>query len=355
VVRDFHFTVSKRHGFKFMDKAWQRAFRYAYTKWLEHIRALGLTYDEFCVQVWDEATGGDVQYVVEGGKLLRELDPKVRLVMDGAQSVEEVRRMNPVIDVWIPHLNSLENPKTGKALLAEYKRLGEPVYTYTCSTFMKALSPYTYYRLKPWQAARLGLDGVFYWDYSSWRGDPWDDFDGPIADCGAVYDSTTGPITSRRWEASREGIEDWQLMRLMERLAAQDPMAKPVVRRLIDESLDAVLTQKHRHELADAYRLRLIKAAVELAQSDPLEARDVTEATKDLALNVVFKTNRPTSGTLLHRIVGSNVWESTSLKKGTAHAAAVALPKFAKADWVAVLWDDLGRVTSVRSQSLQDR
>ncbi|MBN2562105.1 MAG: DUF4091 domain-containing protein [Phycisphaerae bacterium] len=355
IIRDFQMKVSKRYGWTFMDEAWVRAFRWAYGKWLAHLKDLGLGYDEFCVQVWDEATGENVRYVVEGGKLLREIDPKVRLVMDGAQSVEEVRRMDPVIDVWVPHLNKLLIPKVGAALLAEYRKTGKPIYTYTCSVNMKALPPYTYHRLKPWYAARLGLDGVFYWDYSSWRGDPWDDFDGPIADCGAVYDGASGPITSRRWEASREGIEDWQIIRLLGRLADTPGHNAPPAtkaRKLIDEALDRVLSKKDQRELANEYRIRLIDAAVALAERDPFKVLGADEATKDRAMTVTFKLNRPGAGKLIYRAVGETVWRVNEFAETTEGSVRATLPPFCRGEWMLIAWDRLGRVAVHRKNDV---
>ncbi len=347
VIRGFDRRVAKRHGYEFMDAAWVRAFRHTYTTWLAHLEALGLGYEAFCVQVWDEATGEHTPHVVEGGKLLRQIDPKVRLVMDGAQSVKEVQAMDPYIDVWIPHLRCLLRPKVGPKLLAQYRKTGEPIYTYTCSVNMKSLSAYTYHRLKPWQAARLGLDGVFYWAYNSWRGDPWNDFDGPIADCGAIYDGVDGPITSRRWEASREGIEDWQIMRLFERLARGDPAATARARKQIDEALDTVLTHKDRRELANQCRLELIRAAVDQARSDPLRISGTAETMNGRDLTVTFTTNRPARGKLLYCVIGEKRWQSVEFTEATNHAAKVSLPPLSRAQWVILAWDAAGRVATV--------
>ena len=344
IIRDFHRRASKLYGYRFMDSAWVRAFRYAYGEWLRHLKALGLRYDEFCVQVWDEATGANVDYVVEGGKLLREIDPKVRLVMDGAQSLEEVKRIDPYIDVWVPHLTTLlYRDETGE-LLKYYKQTGEPVYCYTCSTFMKARSPYSYHRLKPWQAASLGLDGTFYWAYNSWRGDPWNDFDGPIADCGVVYPGADGPITSRRWEASREGIEDWQIIRLLERLGGQADDRGEAIRKIIDRAIEQVRVEPTEVGRADRYRLELIAAATEMAQANPLRITDIEQVTKGRRLSVSFATNRPASGKLLHRLVGTDTWRDVALPRGSKHQAHVGLPPEAQADWIALMWDEVGRV-----------
>lgn len=350
IIRGFWRYANGRKGWDFLSEPWVRAFRHTYTKWLEHLKALGLDYDDFCVQIWDEATGENVDYVVEGGKLLRKIDPKVRFVMDGAQSVEEVRRMDPYIDVWVPHLHTLKRPKVGAKLLDVYRSLGEPVYTYTCSTNMKSLSPYTYHRLKPWEAANLRLDGVFYWDYNSWRGDPWNDFDGPIADCGTVYDGAEGPITSRRWEASREGIEDWQILRLLEDLAAGDEARSRAARRLRDETIRKVLTNKDDRDLADASRITLIDAALALAKNDPLNIGDAKCEQVGRRLTVDFQTNRPATGLLLFRPKGAQRWDRSSVTQG-AHTVRTTLPPMVGADWILLLWDELGRVATTMGSS----
>jgi len=341
-IRDFRQHVQRKYDWQYLDETWVKAFTWAYTQWLERLKAHGLGYDEFAVQVWDEATGRDAKLAVEGAKLLRAIDPKVRLTMDGAQSVEEVRAMDPYIDVWVPHLHSLENPKSGPALLEQYLSLGEPVYTYTCSTHMKSLSAYTYHRLKPWQAARLGVEGVFYWDYNSWRGDPWNDFDGPIADCGAVYDGADGPVTTRRWEGSREGIEDWQIMRLLERLSGGEGKA------LIDAAIDAVLNNKDQPDLADEWRIELVRAAASYAKSDPLVISDLAQSRQKQGLLVTFKTNRAASGKLLYRIIGESVWHAAALPEAAEHRMIAPLQRLAQAECVVVVWDDLGRVATAR-------
>ena len=348
IIRDFYQLVERKYGWEYLDETWVKAFRWAYGQWIEHLKGLGLRYDEFCVQLWDEATGPQGKEAIQGGKLLRELDPNLRLVMDGVQTAEEVKAMDPYIDVWIPHLSALEKSTSGPALVELYKSLGEPVYCYTCSTFMKALSPYIYHRLKPWQAARLGLDGVCYWDYNSWRGDPWNDFDGPIADCGAIYNGAEGPVTSRRWEASREGIEDWQIMRLLEGLAAGNGMSTAEARTLIDEALDTVLTHKDQPDLAHQCRLRLLQAAVSLAQARPLEVLDVTEVIQDRNLVVAFATNWSARGKLLYRIIGEKEWQTVEFPHGTRHKVTVTLPVFAQAEWVVLAWDAYGRVAAAR-------
>ena len=348
IIRDFHRTVSSKYGWAFRDPAWDRAFRYTYTRWLDHLKALGLRYEDYCVQVWDEATGPNVDYVVEGGKLLREIDPKVRLVMDGAQSLAEVKRIDPYIDVWVPHLTKLKHAKDRVELLRYYLASGEPVYSYSCSTFMKARPAYAYHRCKPWQAASFGVNGTFYWAYNSWRGDPWNDFDGPIADCGVIYPGEGGPIDSRRWEGTREGIEDWQIMRLLKGLAEGRSQEAQPARELIGRGIEQVLAEPTDVGRAQTFRLEFIEAAQRLAAADTLRITQASETAEGRQFTVTLKTSRPAAGRLLYRVLGTGEWLSVSLPRATDHRAAVALPPVAGAEWIALVWDDLGRVAYQR-------
>jgi hypothetical protein len=69
-------------------------------------------------------------------------------------------------------------------------------------------------------AFRHGGTGIGYWCYNL-GGDPWGRID---AEYMLVYPGRTKPITSRRWEAVREGIEDYRILgALKKRLSATGP------------------------------------------------------------------------------------------------------------------------------------
>ena len=350
LVESFNTAVKAKYGFAFRSPAWDRAFRYSYARWLDHLKALGFTYDDFIVQVWDEALREEIDFAIGGCRLMREIDPHVKLVMDGSQSMKDIERLDPYIDVWIPHMGVLEKRKDAPELLHFYQTTKEPAYGYTCSINMKSLPVYDYYRLKPWYAAAFKLDGVFYWAYNSWRGDPWNDFDGPreasgtfYADCGAVYPGIHTPITSRRWEASREGIEDWQIIRRVQALAkaaGKSGEIEPVLARDIQK----VLSHPDSLTFADGLRERFIKLALPLAEQDPLHILQPRGKEQAGKLTVTFQTNRKAAAKLLYRLVGANEWISKELPMSENQQATVVLPPAAHAEWMILAWDKLGRV-----------
>ncbi|MDI6783435.1 MAG: DUF4091 domain-containing protein [bacterium] len=226
VVREFDRWAAKKNNWEYMSEPWKKAFATWLKLWVNHLLELGLDYSDFSMQIWDEATGEPAKKVAEVGPFLRSIDPKIRWVMNGAQDLEEAKQMNPYVDIWIPHLDSLMKSSEKEKLVAFYKSTGKPIWSYTCRVNMTSQPVLDYYRLKPWYVYQLGFDGVCFWAYDSWRGDPWSDFDavgeeGYYSDNGVVYSGDQGPIPSRRWEAYREGLQDYQYLYMLEQLVKQ--------------------------------------------------------------------------------------------------------------------------------------
>src|SRR5581483_7530303 len=92
-----------------------------------------------------------------------------------------------------------------------------------------------YYRLKPWVAFQLGMNGGGYWVYS---GEDWWFPDPLRSEYGTVYLTDRGAVTTERWEASRVGIEDYELLRMVREAAqrAASPKGQAALK-LLDEAV----------------------------------------------------------------------------------------------------------------------
>ena len=326
-----------------MSEPWKKAFRSWVLEFERHLRDdIGLAYDEYAVQLWDEATNKDADRTVQGGYFVREIAPRIRTCMDGAQSVAEVQAMDPVIDLWIPHQTTLYRSKEREALRDLYRNLmakGEPVWTYTCSTNMKAMHPLDYYRLKEWRVWELGLQGSCYWAYNSWRGDPWDDFDGEIADCGAVYDGPNGPITTRRWEATRDGREDYKclhLTRAAQGSAKREAEIDTIVRKVLASPLDSTAFAVERKELLTEL-VGLVKlGAATLA--DP-----VTFTVEGEHLGARWSFSRPATAFVYYRLPGSAEWDVIETPQSTTQTALLPKPEIGRYfEWYMLWWTEGG-------------
>jgi len=349
IVRDFETRMRGRHDWEFMGEPWQKAFRAWVLEFERHLRDdIGMGYDEYAVQLWDEATRENAELTAQAGHFIREFAPDMRLCMDGAQDPDEVRLLDPVIDLWIPHQSTLYHRPFStelRALYAEIAERGEPVWTYTCSTNMKALSPLDYYRLKEWRVWDLGVGGSCFWAYNSWRGDPWDDFDGEIADCGTIYDGPGEPVTSRRWEATRDGREDYKAMHLLRESArASGEEAGARVEALIDSLVAEVLASPTDLAVFDRARGRLLDVLAEHCGSQPPALTDGTGfAMADGDVRVTWATDRAAAGVLHYRVPGDAEWRALRFEAAEAHEATISdLPAMRDVEWYLLWWDERG-------------
>lgn len=85
-------------------------------------------------------------------------------------------------------------------------------------------SPAVETRIQPWIAAENDLDGLLRWSYNSW---PHDVFENPVFRYPQgseyfVYPGEDGPMSSIRWELLREGIGEYELVRMARERSDED-------------------------------------------------------------------------------------------------------------------------------------
>ncbi|MBK6929739.1 MAG: DUF4091 domain-containing protein [Saprospirales bacterium] len=132
------------------------------------------------------------------------------------------------IDVWVPQLNFLH---TDFAFYLERQRLGEEIWFYTClapqgnyaNRFLEL--PLIQTRLLHWLNYRYGIPGYLHWGYNFWNDDPFREATGIITESGntlpggdawVAYPGNGEVIPSLRLEAMRDGIYDYELLKMYE-------------------------------------------------------------------------------------------------------------------------------------------
>lgn len=135
-------------------------------------------------------------------------------------------------------------------------------------------------RLWPWLLHKYRVDGTYsWWGTVCWRGpvaDPWTAGEGSSG--VLLYPPRSpqehGPIDSVRWELFREGLEDYEYMRLAEQLAGEAQAAG-----------QPDLAQRGRQAVADALKLVRRWPRVRAANDEPyaLDVRAVAQARSSLA------------------------------------------------------------------------
>jgi len=175
-----------------------------------HLLSLGWGYDRWAFYHLDEPwlTGLTVIPQLRAFcERVRAADPRVRLYANptGKLKVEYLEEFKDLIDVWQPEINYL---KRDPDLLEWFQKNAKTLWAYEATDPGKELLPLGYYRSLGWLAFDLKLSGAGFWVYK--YHDLWWPLD--VGNWAVVYPSGDEVVPSRRWEACRDGQEDFRAL-----------------------------------------------------------------------------------------------------------------------------------------------
>lgn len=259
---------------------WDDAYKKLLRAYVQFFQRMGMEFGEWAIYPYDEPHTEHARKVVNHvGELIAETEPRVQLWCDPARPkapitesiVEFWKSMDSSIDIWCPAGGYI--PK-GSAALEYLRGLGEPFGFYRCQAYLTKnrakVQPDSYYRKFGWEVADKGADGMGFWTWCAWLGDSWNDEDISIrpGDGAVIYEGPDGPITSIRWEAWSEGLDDYKyIAALQERIARRqktagknDPRCAKA-RKMLDEAIAKVVSDPR---AADRERARIRETILEL-------------------------------------------------------------------------------------------
>ncbi len=252
------FSVTQKDYGRFGDVKWMSdTWKKVFTSWLkdlaQHLRNLGIDYNRYALYPFDESIADDYY---ELAKLIKSIDPKIRLYANSfGKGPEEFMRFRELIDIWcLQDSHIVRHPDWFEAI----KSFRKQMWTYECLEPMKAQQPYSYYRLLPWRAFQRSQGGAGFWIYYYGLdfepgAVPWDDTLRPQGFSGVVYGAkaspvaglTDGIIPSRRWQAFREGVEDYQylyeLQKAINKVKIKDAKAADKAQKVLDDQVKRIL------------------------------------------------------------------------------------------------------------------
>jgi len=231
---------------KWMMPGWKSAFSSWLKELVAHLKDAGVGYDRWALHSFDESLCDEY---FELAKLVKSVDPQIRLYANSfGKGPAEFMRFRELIDIWCLQDSQCDrNPKW----LETIKGFGRKVWTYECLGPAKAKDPYSYYRLMPWRAFKRGQTGAGFWVYYDGLNYknvavPWNDTLKPRGYFGVVYGAQTSPlgepseniVSSRRWEAWREGVEDYQYLYELQQAINETKTKAPQTARALQETLE---------------------------------------------------------------------------------------------------------------------
>ncbi len=225
-------------------------FKTALDQLVKHMKAKGFDYYQWAFYPIDEPwnTGfTHIPHLKHFCEMVKKADPKAQVYADpaGLVRVEYLDEFKDLIDIWQPELNTLKrDPK----LVDWFQENAARFWYYEAPGPAKDWDPLAHYRAYGWFAVKYGTEGGGYWVYKAC--DVW----WPIesTDYSAVYQTNTDVVTSRRWEADRDGIEDYRAVHVLKDEIAKARAAGHVAEAaraeaLIDEAVEALIGWQSRN------------------------------------------------------------------------------------------------------------
>jgi len=207
-------------------KAWRVAIKDWMTKWTTFLKDQGVDYDRFIMYPFDEMLPDE--FLAFARFIKEDVDPRIRFFANsrGDKNGKQMARLAPYIDVWcfrdIPYGARIAPTEQ------RVRRGASSIWSYDAARPAKGKPPQGYYRLQMWRAFARGDTGCGFWTYSDpgeGNGDAWDDFNSTHGKYGVIYGPIGKPpgvdlsgeriVPSRRWEAWREGVEDYEYLSLL--------------------------------------------------------------------------------------------------------------------------------------------
>ena len=193
----------------------------AYGKYLEKRGWLGRAY----TYIIDESYRG-----VKGlTRLIHEGNPGIRNLL-----TQTPREGYPDVDIWCVRLNNFD-----EAIARRFREEGKEVWIYVAGptrpfpTIILDGSSMDI-RILPWICWRFNIDGLLYWCVNFWqRVNPWEDPMSWIDQNGngyLFYPGGDGPVDSIRLEVLRDGMEDYEYLRMFVECCRDEEILKLIGR-----------------------------------------------------------------------------------------------------------------------------
>ncbi|HNT87077.1 MAG TPA: DUF4091 domain-containing protein, partial [Candidatus Hydrogenedentes bacterium] len=216
---------------------------------IAHLEARGFDYERWGLYPYDEPwlTGNTlVPLLKRYCERVKAVDPKVRMYADPAGYVraEFLDEFKDLIDIWQPEMNLLKRDPT---LVRWFHENARTLWAYEATDPGKDLLPLGYYRAFAWLAWLYQLDGAGFWVYK--YADPFWPLES--TNWAVVYPTNDAVVPSRRWEAVRDGQEDYRLLYVLRDeiarvRAAGHGAAADDAQALIDEAVERIAGRQAR-------------------------------------------------------------------------------------------------------------
>ncbi|MCL4215840.1 MAG: PQQ-binding-like beta-propeller repeat protein [Candidatus Hydrogenedentes bacterium] len=195
--------------------AYFQGFKTAVDALARHMEEKGFGYRQWAFYPVDEPwnTGfAHVPHLKHFAEMVKKANPQAQVYTDpaGLVRVQYLEEFKDLIDIWQPEMNTL---KRDPALVEWFAEHSTRFWAYEAPGPAKDFKPIGHYRGFAWLAWHFGLEGAGYWVYKV--NDIWWHVEG--GDWSIAYQTGSDVVPSRRWEADRDGVEDYRAFYVLRR------------------------------------------------------------------------------------------------------------------------------------------
>lgn len=206
----------------FMLDSWKNSYRSWYANIAKILEESGVLNENIYLYPFDEIKQNEIPAFTKFSSWIKSERPDTKIYAT-VFDANLLPRISPSADV-VQVLASAKNMPLVKTF--DKKTL----WLYDIMDDSKGVDPYSRYRLLAWKAFSVQATGIGFWNYADQSGESiWNDSDGPRADYNVVYDQGNTLISSRRWEAFKQGVEDYFLLSRYAQLFGKEAALKLVI------------------------------------------------------------------------------------------------------------------------------
>jgi hypothetical protein len=176
------------------------------------METLGVDKNRFAFYPFDEPqTRDDIDLLIFVTRLIKEVDARL-MVYTTIDSLDRFDRSSLAMLIRSMDILQISDRDWNHPRRKMLDLPGKIVWLYSGGG--KQADPFLHYRLQAWKAFSSEASGIGFWAYADTgpTGTAWDDFDGIRHDFAVIYEGNGQIISSKRWEAWREGVEDFELL-----------------------------------------------------------------------------------------------------------------------------------------------
>ena len=196
------------------------------TWWAAEIRECGVKPSQLGLLLVDEPhSHKQDKTIIEYARVIQEAAPEVIVWEDPTwrKPWDALPELFAVSDVLCPNLPMwIEHGKEFADFYVKQRNAGRELWFYSCSGPGKLLDPYSYHRMQHWFCWKYDAKGSCFWSFGdSSAASSWNEY---LAKRGAytpVFLDATSVTPGKHMEAIREGIEDYEYLRMLRDRIAQ--------------------------------------------------------------------------------------------------------------------------------------